>query len=178
MEELDQYYALLELTPDATIDDIRRSYRNLKSLYSGDSIEIRALKEDFLQEMREDYLTRLEEAFEKLNSLPAKNKMLEIVPAKAVDEDLENWIGQFECFSGVALRSIRERKNIDLKTMFTVTRIQIRFLEDLENEVFSSFRAEVYLRSYLIEYARFLALDTKKVLDDYLGRYREWGEKQ
>lgn len=173
MDELERCYALLELTPDASIDDIRRSYRNLKSLYSGDSIEIRALKEDYLQEMREEYLARLEDAFEKLNALPEKNRMLDIAPVKTVDEGLKNWVAQFDCFSGAVLRSIRERMNIDLKTMFEVTRIQIQYLEDIENERFASFRAEVYLRSYLIEYARFLALDTKKVLDDYLGLYRQ-----
>jgi Helix-turn-helix domain len=178
MEELEKYYALLELAPNATIDDIRRNYRNLKNLYAGDSIEIRALKEDFLQEMREEYLGRLEEAFEKLNALPEKNRMLEIAPVQPVDEELKNMVAQVECFTGAALRSIRERMNIDLKAMFSVTRIQIHFLEDLENEVFASFRAEVYLRSYLIEYARFLALDTQKVLDDYLGRYRQWVAKQ
>lgn len=73
-----------------------------------------------------------------------------------------------------ALRSIRERMGVELRDIFAASRIQPQYLEDIENERFDSFHAEVYLRSYLIEYTRFLALDTEKVLADYLPRYRKF----
>jgi cytoskeletal protein RodZ len=63
---------------------------------------------------------------------------------------------------------------VDIKEIFSATRIQPQYLDDIENERFSSFRAEVFLRSYLIEYARYLSLDTHKVLADYLPRYRKF----
>jgi cytoskeletal protein RodZ len=91
-----------------------------------------------------------------------------------MDDGISDWIKSINNFTGVALRTIRERMGVDLKEIFAATRIQPQYLEDIENEQFSSFRAEVYLRSYLIEYTRFLSLDTQKVLTDYLPRYRKF----
>lgn len=172
MAEWHNYYDLLELTPEATLEDIRNSYRYLKHLYGGDSIEIRALGDEFPQELRADYLRHLDEAFEALNALPEKNKAVATQPAKVLDDDLRLWIAQIECFTGAALKAVRERLQVDLKAIYAVTRIQPHFLEDIEREAFESFPAEVYLRSYLIEYARFFSLDTQRVLNDYLARYR------
>jgi len=172
MAEWHNYYDLLELTPEATLEDIRNRYRYLKNLYGGDSIEIRALGDEFPQELRADYIRRIDEAFEALNALPEKNKAVAALPPKVLDDELQLWIGQIECFTGAALKAVRERMQVDLKEIFAVTRIQPHFLDDIEREVFESFSAEVYLRSYLIEYARFFSLDTQRVLGDYLPRYR------
>jgi len=166
------YYDLLELTPEATLEDIRTRYQYLKNLYGGDSIEIMALGEEFTQEIRADFIMRLDDAFEKLTSLYKKNQTVVTLPVKNMDDDLRRWIAQIECFTGAALRAVRERMQIDLKAVFDVTRIQTQFLEDVEREDFKSFPAEIYLRSYLIAYARFLSLDTQRVLSDYLPRYR------
>ncbi len=172
MEELDSFYSLFELTPEATLEDIRSKYRHLKHLYEGDSIEIRALNDEFSEETRVDYLRRLDEAFDKLSEFHKNKKAGIKLPGKDMDDDLRLRIEQIECFTGPALRSVREQMGVDLKAIFTVTRIQTQFLEDVENEAFDSFPAEVYLRSYLIEYARFLSLDPQRVLNDYLPRYR------
>ena len=175
MEESDQYFELMELSPEASLDQIRRRYRYLKTLYAGDSIEISALHDDFSQELLADYLDRLDRAFEKLNALREKNKAVAAtVVRNEPDPELQGWIAQIDCFDGAALRAVRERLAVDLQAIFTVTRIQPRFLEDIEAEAFGSFPAEVYLRSYLIEYSRFLGLEIQRVLKDYLPRYREW----
>jgi hypothetical protein len=39
-------------------------------------------------------------------------------------------------------------------------------------------RAKVFLRSYIVEYTRFLSLDTQRVLADYMPRYRFWAANQ
>lgn len=173
MAELHNYYDLLELTTEATLEDIRNRYRYLKNLYGGDSIEIRALGEEFPQEIRADYLRRLDEAFEALNARSDNNKAVAALPSKVLDDELRLWIGQIECFTGAALKAVRERMQVDLKDVYAVTRIQPHFLDGIERESFGAFPAEVYLRSYLIEYARFFSLDTGRVVSDYLTRYRE-----
>ena len=175
MEESDQYFELLELPPEASLDQIRRRYRYLKTLYAGDSIEISALHDDFSQELLADYLQRLDHAFEKLNALREKNKAVAAtVVRKEPDPELRGWLDQVSYFDGASLKMIRERLGVDLQAIFAVTRIQQRFLEDIEAEAFGSFPAEVYLRSYLIEYSRFLGLESQRVLNDYLQRYRKW----
>ena len=178
METYLKYFDILELPPEAGIEDVKKNYTYLKNLYSGDSIEITALNSDFSQELQQEYLTRLDEANENL-ILILENKKPELpAQAKNIDEDLKGWLAGINCFSGAALKSVREKMGIDLKDMFAVTRIQPEYLEDIENEVFDSFRAEVYLRSYIIEYTRYLSLDTNKVLADYLPRYRSWDAKR
>jgi hypothetical protein len=177
MEAHLKYFDLLELTPEAGIEDVRKNYAYLKKLYSGDSIEIAALNSDFSQDLRQDFLSRLDEAHENLIMLLENKKPVTPSQAKPIDENLQVWLSGINCFSGAALKSVREKMGIDLKAIFAVTRIQTNYLEDIENELFNSFKAEVYLKSYLIEYTRFLALDTQKILADYLPRYRSWAEK-
>lgn len=172
MDEFASYYDLMELTPEASSEDIRSRYLFLKDLYEGDSIEIRAFNDEYSEKIRIDYLMRLDEAYEKLSEFH-RNKKADIKPpGKGPDDEFLQWLGQIECFTGPVLRSVRERMGVDLKTIFNVTRIQPQFLEDVENEAFDSFPAEIYLRSYLIEYARFLSLDPQRILNDYLPRYR------
>jgi hypothetical protein len=178
MEAYLKYFDLLELPPEAGIEDIHKNYDYLKNLYSGDSIEITALHTDFSQELRQEYLSRLDDAHDKLTLLLENKKPAVTLNAVHMDDALCDWISNITCFSGAALKSIRERMVVDLKDMFAATRIQPQYLEDIENEQFDTFRAEVYLRSYLIEYTRFLSLDTPKVLADYLPRYRSWAAKR
>ncbi|MDP1759019.1 MAG: helix-turn-helix transcriptional regulator, partial [Thermodesulfovibrionales bacterium] len=58
------------------------------------------------------------------------------------------------------------------KDMAVFTKIRKQYFEDIEREKFSSLPAEVYLRGYIMEYARYLSLDPEKVANDYIGRYR------
>jgi hypothetical protein len=174
MEAYLKYFDLLELSQEATIDDVRKNYSDLKTLYSGDSIEITALNEDYSQELLKDYLFRLDDAYENLKQLLENKKPVILKKPVIMDDGLLDWINSINCFSGVALRNIRERMGVDLKDIFAATRIQPQYLDDIENENFNSFRAEVYLRSYIVEYTRFLSLDTQKILDDYLPRYRKF----
>jgi len=174
MEAYLKYYDLLELPPEATIEEIRKNYSDLKALYSGESIEIKALNTDFSRELQQDFLFRLDDAYAQLTLLLESKRPAVTNTAVTMDDGLRDWIKSINCFTGAALRNIRERMGVDLKDIFAATRIQPQYLEDIENDKFGSFRAEVYLRSYLIEYTRFLSLDTQKVLADYLPRYRKF----
>jgi cytoskeletal protein RodZ len=95
-----------------------------------------------------------------------------------MDDGVRAWIEGIASFSGAALKGVRERMNVGLEDMFTATRIQPQYLEAIEEECFATFRAEVYLRSYLVEYTRFLSLDTRRVLADYMPRYRAWANQR
>jgi len=174
MEAYLKYYDLLELPLEATIEEIRKNYSDLKALYSGESIEIKALNTDFSRELQQDFLFRLDDAYAQLALLLENKRPAVIKTAVTIDDGLRDWIKNINCFTGTALRNIRERMGVDLKDIFAASRIQPQYLEDIENEQFGSFRAEVYVRSYLIEYTRFLSLDTRKVLADYLPRYRKF----
>jgi len=174
METHRKYFALLELPPTATIKEVRNKYRYLKNLYSSDSIEILALNEDFSPELREEFLSRLDDAYEKLILLLEDEKPSQRQQDIKMDDETRLWIEQISCFDGAALRAVRERLGVDLKDMFIVTRIQVHHLQEIETEIFDFFRAEVYLRSFIVEYARFFSLDPQRVLADYMPRYQSW----
>lgn len=174
MEASAKYYDLFELPPDATLEEVYKVYSYLKNFYSGDPIEISALNTDFSEDLRQDYLARLDDAYEQLKLLHEDQKPAPAKKAAIMDEGLREWIDSITSFTGDTLRTIRERMGVELQDIFAVSRIQPHYLENIENEQFGSFRAEVFLRSYLVEYTRFLSLDTQRVLADYLPRYRKF----
>lgn len=178
MEEYSQYFAVLELPVEATHDDVKRRYRYLKKLYTEDSIEIRALYDDFTQDARAEYLFRIDEAYEKLSAVFEKSKPIVSIGSENLNNELRAWIAEIDCFTGEVLRKIRERMNVDVAGVFAVTRIKPVFITAIENESFDSFQAETYLKSFLSVYARFLLLDSQRVMNDYLPRYRDWVAKQ
>lgn len=62
-EEYEKYLDILELGPDASLAEIKRSYIHLKRLYSTESIAISPIAEEFPQEKRRETLRQVEEAY-------------------------------------------------------------------------------------------------------------------
>jgi flagellar biosynthesis protein FlhG len=75
--------------------------------------------------------------------------------------------------TGNLLRRLRESRGVDLNTIAQKTKIHIAHLRAIEEERFDKLPAVVYVRGFLVEYARFLRIDVKPLLDTYLARYRE-----
>lgn len=76
-------------------------------------------------------------------------------------------------FRGSILKIIRERRGISLNLVADKTKININYLENIEAEKYHQLPAEVFLKSYLSQYARFLSLDAKKVVEDYMRFYEK-----
>ena len=176
-EGYDRYFHILELTPDASFTEIRQKYEHLRSFYSGAFIELSAINDDFTQERKADVLREIEEAFAKLSeSFESKkdSSVFMIRPSVLFNEDLKKYLEEVSVFSGPVLKQIRQMLQVEFGAMVQFTKIRKQYFIDIEEERFSSFSAEVYLKGYLTEYARFLSLDPVKVVDDYLARYRSW----
>jgi flagellar biosynthesis protein FlhG len=75
-------------------------------------------------------------------------------------------------FTGPLLRQLREARGIDLHAISARTKITVAHLRALEDETVKSMPAQVYVRGFLVEYARFLRLDVPRVLETYLARIR------
>lgn len=65
------------------------------------------------------------------------------------------------------LKSERQRRGIDLKEVAQVTRISSSYLRAIEDLDFAHLPVEVYTRSYIKDYARYLGVDPKEILDAY-----------
>lgn len=76
--------------------------------------------------------------------------------------------------TGAVLSSIRKEKKISLEDVFEETKIKVKILEDIENDVYERLPARPYLRGFLVAFASFLKIDTNRVITDYLQLYDDW----
>ena len=175
-EEYNRCCKILEVPPEATMGDIRRSYLHLRELYSVDSLASIALEDEFSASEKKGILEEVEQAYQTLMGLVKKEREPSDSDEglerddKAVAEILES----IETFDGPALRRIREKMGIALDDIAVTTRIQRPHLMALEEDNFDALPAEVYTRGFVSSYAEFLCLDVRKVAMDYMGRFRKW----
>ncbi len=74
--------------------------------------------------------------------------------------------------TGALFRQLREARGIDLTSISQRTKIAASHLRAIEEERFQTMPAPVYVRGFLIEYAKFLRLDVAQVLATYLTRFQ------
>jgi len=176
-EGYERCFHILELTPGASFTEIRRKYEHLRSFYSGASMELSAINDDFTEERKAEVLREIDEAFAKLSeSFKGKKdpSLFMIKPTILFSDEVKKYLEAGPSFSGPVLKKIREMLQVEFTAMAQFTKLGKQCFMDIEQERFSSFSAEVYLKGYLTEYARCLSLDPVKVVDDYVARYRSW----
>ncbi len=166
-EKLSEYYDILELPEDATWSEIRKSYCNLRELYSDDSVATLAINEDMLEARGAEILEQIDDAY-----LHLKEHFKEIRLEN--EKKIEEIISSIGVFNGKTLKKIREALNIDLVDVAISSNIQINHLKNIETELYGALPNDVYLRGYLINYAEFMSLDPAKVVEDYMQSYQEW----
>jgi flagellar biosynthesis protein FlhG len=87
-------------------------------------------------------------------------------------------IGPATEFTGALLRQLREARGIDLHAISHRTKITVGHLRAIEDESVKHMPAHVYVRGFLVEYARFLRLDVARVLETYLPRLKSMREAE
>lgn len=185
----DTLYELLEVEPTATDEDIRRANRHVRGVYGKDSVVTGGLYnltriERLHRRLEDAYATLMDptkrRAYDLLlfpDGVPAEPRVVRklndigLAPppsdrpaAPEVDEDTE--------YSGALLKRFRESAGLDLREISDRTKIGIGYLSAIEEESFAELPAQVYVRGFLVEYARMLDLDVPRVLDTYLARLR------
>ena len=73
--------------------------------------------------------------------------------------------------TGELLKTLREARGIDLAEISQRTKVSVHHLRSIEDEAWGAMPAQVYLRGFLVEFARFLRLDVQHVTRSYLARY-------
>lgn len=94
-----------------------------------------------------------------------------------LDENFESEIANATEFDGGLLQRIRVYKNISLEKMSEATRISRPYLTAVENNDFKSLPAAVFVRGFVVQVARQLALDEKKVAESYMKGFKAGGGK-
>ena len=104
------------------------------------------------------------------HKLAAKNELAE--------ESLEEFYSTFRThggklsYNGTILQQIRKIKSVTLEELAQITCIRITYLQAIEDENFSKFTSEIYLKGYLLCYIEALQLPKEQVLSDYVLLYK------
>jgi curved DNA-binding protein CbpA len=175
-EEIKGYFKILELETDASISEVKKAYRLLKALYSGSSIAISPVIDELKEGEIEHILKEIEEAYDKLIDY-FSNRHKQKGERSAETEKAQRAI-PFGTYSGETLRIMRRLMDVTLNDIAISTRIRIEHLENIEKENFGALPPEIYLKAYLKSFALYLSLNPKRVVHDYLQRYRVWKEKK
>ena len=77
-------------------------------------------------------------------------------------------------FTGGLLRAVRESRGVKLREISRTTKIGKPFLQAIEEDDFGALPAQVYVRGFVAELAKFLELDPDHVSRTYIRRYRRW----
>jgi flagellar biosynthesis protein FlhG len=176
-------YDTLEVTKDASTEDIERAYQLARSLWeegslagygvmeSGDvelirervELAYRTLRDP---EERQAYDAQLELASGAVAE-PAAARTLDPLDAMA---DLDEAAGEFD---GERLRRVRLQRGLELDEIAEVTKVNPTYLRFIEDERFDELPAAVYVRGFVVGYASCLGLDGKRVAKSYMTRYEE-----
>jgi len=169
-------YSVLGLAPRASREQVERAYRFCLELYGEGSVATYSLLEPTEAEQQR---VLVREAYEILvdaekrrvydesqGFLPPDSPVLPFpAPASAgAAAELP------AILTGSDLRKIREARGMSLRHIAAITKIGVRFLEYLEEDRFAFLPAPVYLRGFLLEYARLVGIDPRRAADAYMSR--------
>lgn len=74
---------------------------------------------------------------------------------------------------GAFLRSQREAKHITIEQVASATKINIKLLHALESDNYNELPAKPFVRGFVLNYSRYLGLDTQHILREYGGFLEE-----
>jgi len=181
-------YDVLETDPGASDEELRRCYRRVREIYAPESMAMCGL---YSPERIALLGERIQEAYDTLLDTERRRQYdlklwPEGPPVRRGEAQASVRSGRDDTplrlppepplaadtrFSGELLRQVREARGIELEDISNRTKIHIGHLRSIENERFDILPARVYLRGFLVEFAKVLRLDPQQVVKTYLERY-------
>jgi hypothetical protein len=79
---------------------------------------------------------------------------------------------------GPTLREARMRARIDITEVEQATKIRAKYLRALENEEWNLLPGSTFIKSFLREYAAYLGLDARSLVEEYKLRYERPSEHE
>ncbi|XGC80764.1 helix-turn-helix domain-containing protein [Bdellovibrio bacteriovorus] len=195
------YYEILELPANAPQHEVTVAYDRARSTYSGDNPaiytifsehearELLVLIEEAYQVLgnkilRNIYDQRLRNGLSSLNDLTyasileASKQMYpepktdKSVPAYKKDEAFEKEIAAQTNWDGALLKKVREYKNLTVQKVSEITKINPYYVTAIEGMDAGNLPAVVFVRGYVVQIAKALGLDDKKVADSYMKNFK------
>ena len=196
------FYELLEVPPDATLQEIARAYKIARATYQPSSTATYSV---FSDEENGEILRRIEEGYVVLSdarlrreydarlgrersdaerqpdrpetpAAPPPNAARVAYALRSPESDLELEASiepEDGVFDGAVLRRIRLSRGVEIEEISELTKISQTYLRFMEEDRYHDLPAPVYIRGFLREYAKCLRLDPRRVTESYLERLRE-----
>ena len=187
------YYEILDISPDATLFEVRRAYNMALQAYEDSSMVSYSF---FSKEEREKILARLKDAFTTLinektrseyDKILIKLGVMEDKPAKdnvvkgqhytASTENSEKIKSKIyedihakDTITGADLKRMRAETGIKLENIAERTKIWIEFLRYIENDQFDKLPSRFHLKGFLKTYLKHFSDDVDAVVDRYMKR--------
>ena len=175
---LPEAFDCLGVVPEAGLVQARRAYQERRSLYAEDTLASYALLDP---EMRRRCLERIEAAYRRvLQELSGTaGKLLTLRPPTEPSPVTEESAAPVDPARspGLFLKRARERAGISIEEIARHTKVGTMKLAGIENERLDILPAPVYLRGFIVQYARLVGLpDPAQIAECYLQHCRERGE--
>ncbi len=119
-------------------------------------------------EMTDDYVIRKKDVGNQLPEGFAKTSL----STYKIDHEKEELFSKVENMDGAFLKSVREYKNLTIERMSDATRISRTYLHAVEANDYRELPAAVFVRGFIVQFARLLNLDENKVANSYLQIYK------
>jgi len=195
------HYEILEVSPNASSDELDRAYRIALSAYDRGSLASYSIFDESDAGVIRDKIDHAYQVLSNPDSRIAYDESIGLVgagtsapgeeralspdtgarpaamgPAVEAFEDLEAEAEEDqEGFDGARLRRARLRRGIDIDEISTVTKVSPTYLECLESERFDELPARVYVRGFVGAYARAIGLDERRVTETYMAHFDQAG---
>ena len=170
--ELQAEFQLLKLEPGATLKEVEKAFQRLKALYAENSLASYSL---FDEDERCGKLVVIERAYERIVQFllqPQKEVCLPVdeLPVREAPNSID--VNQAP---GLYLSVAREKAGRTFQELCAQTKIGRSHMENIEAERFEKLPAPVYLRGFILEYAKALGLsEAEEIARIYLERFQQY----
>ncbi len=151
---LSKDYKLLDLDENPTPQEARRAYHKMKALYAEGSLATYSL---MTGDEREEMLDNIERAYMRISREVTSRLTTPEGPVSPENAAAPVPLEPGESI-GTYLKRRREELGLTLRDVAGRTRIRTTYLEHIENERLADLPAPVYLRGFVLEFARVLGL--------------------
>ena len=190
------HYQILDINQNASQAGIQRAYHLMKKTFRQGSLAMYSLMNsseiDCIQQRIEEAFKTLSNERERLYydltlSPDTQPDLMKPEPiggngkstVKTLEASLDLELHWFlanieEACSGKFLKKYREWMGIHLEEIAFETRINPGYLHMIEEDLYSGLPNEVYLRSYLQQYAKCLGINPKEAAEGFLKKFHYW----
>jgi hypothetical protein len=151
---LSKDYKLLDLDENPTPQEARRAYHKMKALYAEGSLATYSL---MTGQEREEMIDNIERAYMRISREVTSRLTTPEAPVSPENAAAPVPPKPGESI-GIYLKRRRENLGLTLRDVASRTRIRTTYLEHIENERLTDLPAPVYLRGFVLEFARVLDL--------------------